>query len=102
MRDAALESMSFLQGRTAADLQHDRMLALALVKELEIIGEAASKVSVEVRGLAPDIPWTLIVGMRNRLIHAYFDVSLEFVWNTGTEKLPQLIAQLDRLLLQLE
>ena len=71
--------MSFVEGCALDDLQRNRMLALSLVKELKIVGEAASKVSDEVRGLAPDIPWPRIVGMRNRLNHAYFEVSSEIV-----------------------
>ena len=98
MLDAAREALTFLDGRTLDDLKTDRMLVLALVKELEIIGEAASKVSDEVRVLATDIPWPIIVGMRNRLIHAYFDVSIEIVWTTATSKLPELIKRLESLL----
>ena len=102
MLDAAREALSFLEERTLDDLQHDRMLALALVKELEIIGEAAGNVSKEVRALAPDIPWPIIVGMRNRLIHAYFDVDFEIVWTTSTSKLPDLIKGLETLLTRLK
>ncbi len=98
MLDAAREALTFLDGRTLDDLKTDRMLVLALVKELEIIGEAASKVSDEVRVLATDIPWPIIVGMRNRLIHAYFDVSIEIVWTTATSKLPELVERLENLL----
>jgi len=90
--------MSFVEGCALDDLQRNRMLALSLVKELKIVGEAASKVSDEVRGLAPDIPWPRIVGMRNRLIHAYFEVSSEIVWTTVTARLPGLIASLEHLL----
>ena len=98
MLDAAREAPTFLDGRTLDDLKTDRMLVLALVKELEIIGEAASKVSDEVRVLATDIPWPIIVGMRNRLIHAYFDVSIEIVWTTATSKPPELVEHLENLL----
>ena len=102
MLDAAREALSFLEGRTLDDLKHDRMFALALVKELEIIGEAASKVSDEVKATHPDIPWALIVGMRNRLIHAYFDVSVEIVWTTSKTKLAELKLRLESLLTHLE
>ena len=102
MLDAGREALSFLDGRTLDDLKTDRMRALALVKELEIIGEAASKVSEEVRVLSTDIPWPIIVGMRNRLIHAYFDVSIEIVWTTATSKLPELIERRESLLSRLE
>jgi uncharacterized protein with HEPN domain len=71
MLDAAREAVTFAHGRTAADLAQDRLLALALLKCIEIIGEAASKVSSDTRSKLNQIPWIDIVGMRNRLIHAY-------------------------------
>ena len=95
--DGAREALMFAEGRTIEDLKSNRMLALSLVKELEIIGEAASNVSTQVRSLAPEIPWPLIVGMRNRLIHAYFEINIEIVWVTVTNSLPQLIGQIERL-----
>ena len=76
MADAAREARSFAAGRSRADLDRDRMLLLSLVKEIEIIGEAASKVSQETRDAVPDIPWPDLTGMRHRLIHAYFDINV--------------------------
>ena len=70
MLDAAKEALRFIAGRGKEDLAADRQLALALIKEIEIIGEAASRISIEVKDSRPDIPWPAIVGMRNRLIHA--------------------------------
>jgi uncharacterized protein with HEPN domain len=74
------------------------MLVLSLVRELEIIGEAASNVSRETRSLSTGIPWQDITGMRNRLIHAYFDVDLDTVWSTVTKDLPVLKAELEKIL----
>jgi uncharacterized protein with HEPN domain len=71
MLDAANEALTFIQGRIRADLDNDRMLVLSLIRELEIIGEAASKISAETRSQNTSIPWQDISGMRNRLIHAY-------------------------------
>jgi uncharacterized protein with HEPN domain len=88
MLDAANEALTFIQGKIRADLDNDRMLVLSLVRELEIIGEAASKVSADTRSQNTLIPWEDITGMRNRLIHAYFDVDLDVVWNTVTKDLP--------------
>lgn len=76
MLDAAKEAESFVLGKSRTALDTDRMLVLALVKDIEIIGEAASKASEETRLKCPEIPWPDIVNMRNRLIHAYFDVDL--------------------------
>jgi len=61
---------------------------------IEIVGEAGNKVSAPTREAASDIPWSLIVSMRNRLVHAYFDVDYEVVWKTATEELPQLLPRL--------
>jgi len=96
MLDAAREALAFAQGRSRADLDKDRMLVLALVKSIEIVGEAASKVSPETRLAVPGLPWSSIVGMRNRLIHAYFDIDLDRVWDTITDDLPPLITELER------
>jgi uncharacterized protein with HEPN domain len=98
MLDAASEALSFVEGRTREDLGRDRMLLLSVVKEIEIIGEAASRVSTECRAEAPGIPWSNIVGIRNRLIDAYFDWNLEIVWSTLTLNLPALIGELRRAL----
>jgi uncharacterized protein with HEPN domain len=76
MPDAASEALSFLQGRTSEDLRRNRMFMLAVVKEIEIIGEAANQISDESRKTLPRIPWPKIVAMRNRVIHAYADVDL--------------------------
>jgi uncharacterized protein with HEPN domain len=74
MLDASREAIHFGSGKTSADLAQDRLLALALVRCIEIVGEAASKVGSGTRLQIPDLPWSDIVGMRNRLIHAYFDM----------------------------
>lgn len=69
-------------------------MTFALVRAIEIIGEAASKISAGGRTELPTVPWNSIVGMRNRLVHAYFDVDLDILWNTVTQALPPLHAQL--------
>ena len=97
MLDAAREAMSFVAGRTRGDLDQDRMLVLAIVKDVEIIGEAASRTTVAARAGHPAVPWTQIIAMRNRLIHAYFDVDLQVVWDTVTVDLPQLVTVLEPL-----
>ena len=96
MLDAAREALSFVEGKTRSDLNTNRMLVLSLIKSIEIIGEAASSVTQETRDQNPHIPWRDIVGMRNRLIHAYFDIDLDRVWDTLTDDLPNLLAQLEQ------
>jgi uncharacterized protein with HEPN domain len=97
MLDAAREAMSFAAGRSRRDLDRDRMLVLAIVKDVEIIGEAASRTTPATQAAHPEIPWAQIIAMRNRLIHAYFDVDLQVVWDTVTYDLPQLVAVLEPL-----
>jgi len=98
MLDAAREAVTFVQGRRRADLDSDRMLALSLVKEIEIIGEAANQIAKTAREELPEIPWADIIGMRNRLVHAYFDINLEILWQTVEQDLPPLIRALERVL----
>ena len=98
MFDAALEALSFVAGRERRDLDADRMLVLALVKSIEIIGEAGARVSEEGRNATPDVPWSEIVAMRNRLVHAYFNVNLDVVWATVREDLPALVVALEDVL----
>ena len=98
MLDAALEIQQYVQSATRRDLDHDPKLVHSLVHLFEIIGEAANQVSDELREEALDIPWFIIIGMRNRLIHAYFDIDLNVVWSTSTQDVPLLIAELKKLL----
>lgn len=95
MLDAAREAVSFADGRERGDLESDRQFALALVKAIEIVGEAAGSVGESTRLELADIPWPAIVAMRNRLVHAYFTIDLDIVWQTVRQDLPILIAQLE-------
>lgn len=97
MRDAAREAASFAANKTRQDLSTDRVLTLALVKSIEIIGEAAGKITKETRDRYSDIPWPNIISMRNRLIHDYSNVNLDVVWSTIVEDLPPLIAALEQI-----
>ena len=94
MIDAANDAVSFAHGRTRDDLDSDRQLAMALVKCVEIVGEAASQVSPDAQDEVPGLPWDDIVNMRHRLVHAYYDVHLEILWRTVRDDLPPLIRTL--------
>lgn len=96
MIDAAKEALSFIKGKSRQDLDRDRKLVLSLIKEIEIIGEAASKISTSFRKTYPNIPWEIVVGARNRLIHGYFDINLDIVWNTVEKELPTLLKHLKK------
>ena len=102
MLDAIGEALSFAKNRSREALNHDRMLVLALIKDIEIVGEAASRISDETRDASQEIPWANIIGMRNRLIHAYFDINLDILWQTVTQDLPELAAKLKSVLEALE
>lgn len=95
MLDAARETMSFAEGYSRTDLDTDRKTTVSIVKGVEMVGEAASKVSKECRSKLPQIPWAEIVAMRNRLVHVYFDINLDIVWDTIAVDLPELIAVLE-------
>ncbi len=98
MIEAAESALSFVAGRVRADLDHDRMLLFGVVRAIEVIGEAAAKVSEDTRMRASEVPWRAIVSMRNRLIHAYFDIDHDIVWQTATEEIPALLPSLRALL----
>ena len=98
MVDSARHIVKSIQGQTRDDLSRDRNLSLALLKCFEIIGEAASRVSAETRESHPVIPWSRIIGMRNRLIHAYFEIDYDQVWRTAFEDVPSLLHALEDIL----
>ena len=94
---AAREASRFVAGLTFADFERDRKAQLAILKVVEVIGEAAAHISEDARKAHPEIPWSGIVGMRNQLVHGYFDVNLERVWETAQQDVPRLIRQLEPL-----
>ena len=98
MLDAAKRAIEFMQGRAKSDLESNEQLSLAVVRLLEILGEAAKNVSEDLRKDYPDIPWRQIAGTRDRLIHGYFDVDLDIVWQIISTDLPVLVAQLEKAL----
>lgn len=91
MLDATRESLEFIQNKHREDLNCDRMLTLALIKQLELIGEAAARVSQEFQQQHPTVPWKVIIATRNRLVHGYFDIDLDIVWKTVNEDLRELL-----------
>ncbi len=98
MLDYAKEAVSLAQGRTREDLDTDRTLNLSLTRLLEIVGEVASRISKEDRAIHPEIPWSQVVSMRNRLIHGYDSVDFDILWQIVTSDLPPLIATLESIL----
>jgi uncharacterized protein with HEPN domain len=96
--DAAREAVLFAQDQTRSDLNTNRMLTLSLVKCIEIVGEAAANITRERQDELPQIPWPQIIGMKNPLIHAYFEVNLDIVWDVVTDNLPPLIDELEKII----
>ena len=91
MLDAARAVQEFISGRTIHDYRNDRMLRSAVERLIEIIGEAASRLTEEFREAHPDIPWKRIVGQRNVLAHGYAELEHDLVWNVATRNLVELI-----------
>jgi uncharacterized protein with HEPN domain len=98
MRDHAAEAIAMTKEKKRDDLDDDRMLELALVRLMEIIGEAARRITPETRAKLPNIPWSDVVAMRNRLIHGYDSVDHDILWDTITRDLPSLLKAVDRLI----
>lgn len=94
MLDSTTAVIRFINGKTRKHLSNDRMLSNAVIRELEILGEAANHVSKSTQKSFPEIPWKQLISMRNTLIHAYFDVDYEIIWETITNDLPPLFLQL--------
>ena len=89
---AARDAVDFARGRSRDELDSDRQLVLSLVKSIEIIGEAAARISQETREAHPEIPWPKIIAMRNHLVHAYFEINLNRVWEVVQNDIPDLIS----------
>lgn len=98
MLDAAQKAEEFAAGMNRTDLEYDDVRQFALVRAVEIVGEAANQVTDEFKAQHSDIAWAEIVGMRHRLVHAYFDVDLELLWGVVRDDLPALIASLQNIL----
>ena len=94
---AARRAIEFLQGMTREAFEQSELHQNAVVRHLEIIGRAARGLSQETRDAHPDIPWDHLLGMRNRLVYAYFRVNVGAVWKTVQNDLPPLIAQIEPL-----
>ena len=96
MLDSTEAILSFVKGKRRSSLDRDRLLLSAVLREFEIIGEAASRITEKTKKQFPHVPWKELIGMRNRLIHAYFDVDHDIVWKTIREYLPSFQKQLEQ------
>lgn len=98
MLDHAKEAIDLVAGKEKAEIFRNRVLELALVRLVEIVGEAANRLPIEDQLRYPSIPWREVVGMRNRLVHGYDAIDLDVLWDTLQIDLPQLIEELERIL----
>lgn len=89
---------SYKSGLTLESFSENRMASDAIIRELEIIGEASNNISDEFQKEHPDVPWRKIIGIRNTLIHEYFGVNKKVVWNTIENDLPELKKIMEELL----
>ncbi|MGD0954407.1 MAG: HepT-like ribonuclease domain-containing protein [Methanotrichaceae archaeon] len=94
----AREAIKLSEGKSSEELVDDRVLGLAIVRLMEIVGEAANRVPKEEQSRHPEIPWTQIIGLRNRLIHGYDAIDYEILWNILNHDLPELVQSLERTL----
>jgi len=102
MLESAIEAKTFLGELLFEDFQKNRIIGNAIVRSLEVVGEAASQISQSFKDAHPEIEWKVIVGMRNRLIHAYFDIDYRVVWQTIHHDLPPVVVHLRKILLSEE
>ena len=89
---------SFLNGKSLDDLQKDKILQYAVIKSIEIIGEAAYMLSSEFREAHPEVEWDGIIRMRHVLVHGYYQISVPLVWSIIEDDLPPFRDQIEKLL----
>ena len=102
IRDAITETEEFTSGMSFETFTRDRKTINAVVRSLEVLGEAAKRIPDNLRAQSPDVPWKLMAGMRDKLIHEYFGVDLSMVWMVIKDELPPLLPAIERLLKELE
>jgi len=98
MVDIANKAIRFVQGVTRETFDNNELLRLSLTHLLQIIGEAARRVSPDFRAAYPQIDWKAIVGMRSKVVHDYLNVDEDIVWDTVLNELPSLVNELERIL----
>lgn len=100
MLQAARDAVAIVASRRRAEMDSDVLLQHALIHCVQVIGEAAARISDEGRARAPALPWSRMVGMRHILVHDYFKVDHDAVWRVVTDHLPQMIPLLETTLCQ--
>jgi uncharacterized protein with HEPN domain len=98
----AIAAVDRYVGRGQMAFERDELLQGWFVRNLQIVGEAARALPEDIRALAPDVPWPKVIGMRNVLVHGYFEIDTDIVWEAATRDLPDLRSAIDGLLRELE
>ena len=93
--DSTREALAYVEDTDHSAFEKNRLLQHGLVPCIEVIGEASARLSKSLHDANPQIPWAAMIGMRNRIVHAYFDIDIDLVWKTATEDLPVLLAQVE-------
>ena len=91
----------FLEGKTFEDICQDKILFYAVVKNIEIVGEAANNLTKEMQVQHPEVQWKDVISMRHVLVHDYYSIDARTAWQTAQENLPQLKEQIEKILLSL-
>jgi uncharacterized protein with HEPN domain len=97
MVDAARKIQLYIEGLSFADFTNDDKTFDAVIRQLTVIGEAASHVPDEIASREPNIPWSVIRGMRNIVVHEYFGVDAGIIWKTVVRNIPELRSQVEKL-----
>jgi uncharacterized protein with HEPN domain len=95
MLEHAREALELVKGKARKDFDADRVLRLALVRLVEVVGEAANRIPHTDRSRFPSVPWTGIIGLRNRLVHGYDEVDFDILWEILQKDLPELVKKLE-------
>ena len=97
MLDMARKAAAKVRGKRRAEYDADEDLRIVVAHLVQTVGEAAARVSARTRERHPELPWKQITGIRHRIVHDYMDVDYDILWEVATKDLPELIAQLERI-----
>lgn len=100
--DSANAIEEFIKGNTFEDFIKERKTSYAIIRAIEIIGEATKNIPKSFRNKYPDVPWDEMAGMRDKLIHHYFGVDMEVLWLTATENVPRLKVLISKVIMDME
>lgn len=98
IKRSCLKILKYIKNKTKSDFAKDHMLSDAVEKNLLVIGEASTKISIDFKKENSEVDWKSIVGIRNKIIHEYFDINIDTIWLTVTKDIPVLKKQINQIL----